>query len=131
MTTIVTRETIARMASTVLIVDDHPTFRRFARRLLEHVGFDVVGEAADCASALEAAEALQPDAILLDVMLPDGSGAEVAAMLAERSTASTVVLTSSRTASDLGAAIGGRRFLAKSDFSGVAFSSLLGRDGMA
>jgi DNA-binding NarL/FixJ family response regulator len=119
------------VGSTVLIVDDHPTFRHFARKLLERSGFDVVGEAADCASALEAAAALQPDAILLDVMLPDGSGVDVAATLAARSTTSTVVLTSSRSAADLGAAIRGWNFLPKSDLSGVAFSSLLRFHGVA
>jgi|tagenome__1003787_1003787.scaffolds.fasta_scaffold20909628_3 DNA-binding NarL/FixJ family response regulator len=63
---------------TVLIVDDHPTFRRFARKLLVRSGFTVVGGAVDCASALAAAEQLRPDVILLDVMLPDGrpGGAE-------------------------------------------------------
>lgn len=58
------------MASTVLIVDDHPTFRRFARRLLEETGLDVVGEAVDGESALRSVAALAPDLVLLDVMLP-------------------------------------------------------------
>ena len=40
---------------TVLIVDDHPSFRGMARTLLENEGFNVVGEAEDGASALEAA----------------------------------------------------------------------------
>src|SRR4051812_47676121 len=56
---------------TVLIVDDHPGFRRFARRLLEEAGFAVVGEAADGASGMAAARDLAPTAVLLDVMLPD------------------------------------------------------------
>ena len=34
----------------------------------------VIGEADDCASGIEAAETLNPDAILLDILLPDGSG---------------------------------------------------------
>jgi DNA-binding NarL/FixJ family response regulator len=116
------------VGATVLIVDDHPTFRRFARKLLEQAGFTVVGEAADCAGALDAAEELAPDAILLDVMLPDGSGVDVAATLVERSASTSVVLTSSRSADDLGAALegaAGRGFLAKSDFSGAAFSSMV------
>ena len=40
------------MRRTVVIVDDHARFRRAARKLLELEGFDVVGEAADGASAL-------------------------------------------------------------------------------
>ena len=47
-----------RPVTTVLIVDDHPSFRRRARALLEIEGFDVVGEAADGASAIEAATTL-------------------------------------------------------------------------
>ena len=42
------------MSRTVLIVDDHPSFRASARAMLESEGFDVVGEAADGASALDA-----------------------------------------------------------------------------
>ena len=68
----------------MLIVDDHPTFRQFARRLLEEAGFAVVGEAVDGACAIEAARELQPTAVLLDVLLPDVSGLDVAAVLAAR-----------------------------------------------
>ena len=67
---------------TVLIVDDHPSFRTSARRLLEAEGFDVVGEARDGHEAVAAAQQLQPDLILLDVQLPDLDGFEVAARLA-------------------------------------------------
>ena len=42
------------MATSVLIVDDHPSFRASARMLLECEGFDVIGEAEDGLSALEA-----------------------------------------------------------------------------
>ena len=45
---------IQMMKRTILIVDDHPSFRRFARRLLEAEGFVVVGEASDGASAVAA-----------------------------------------------------------------------------
>jgi DNA-binding NarL/FixJ family response regulator len=116
---------------TVLIVDDHPTFRRFARRLLEDAGFDVVGEAEDGAEAIEAARDLNPQAVLLDVLLPDRSGLEVAAELAVTLAASAVVLTSSRSASDLGVALEeapARGFIAKSDFSGGAFAELVERE---
>ena len=74
-------ETIRRMSVTVLIVDDHPSFRATARLLLESEGFDVVGEAADGAAGLRDARALEPDLVLLDVQLPDIDGFEVAAQL--------------------------------------------------
>ena len=66
------------MPKTVLIVDDHPSFRRTARALLESEGFEVVGEAEDGASAIEAARKLRPDVVLLDVQLPDMDGFAVA-----------------------------------------------------
>jgi two-component system nitrate/nitrite response regulator NarL len=86
----------------VLIVDDHVPFRRMARRLLEAGGFSVVGEAGDGASALAAAAALGPDVVLLDVLLPDMDGFAVARCLAERPGRPVVVLTSSRSALELG-----------------------------
>ena len=74
-------ETIRSMPVSVLIVDDHPSFRATARLLLESEGFEVVGEAADGAAGLRDARALEPDLVLLDVQLPDIDGFEVAAQL--------------------------------------------------
>jgi DNA-binding NarL/FixJ family response regulator len=88
------------MAWTVLVVDDHSAFRASARRLLELDGFEVVGEAIDAKSGLQAAKDLRPDVILLDIGLPDRSGYEVAQQLANESVG--VVLVSSRARSDLG-----------------------------
>jgi two-component system, NarL family, nitrate/nitrite response regulator NarL len=116
------------MAATVLIVDDHPTFRRFARRLLEQAGFAVVGEAPDGAGAIAAAQAVRPDAVLLDVLLPDRSGLEVAAELAASDDAPAVVLTSSRSERDLGIALReapARGFIAKSSFTAASFTELI------
>jgi DNA-binding NarL/FixJ family response regulator len=86
----------------LLIVDDHAGFRRLARRLLQAEGFDVIGEARDGASALTAAEQLHPGVVLLDVLLPDMDGFEVARRLAEGARPPRVVLTSSRDAADFG-----------------------------
>ena len=85
------------MAISVLIVDDHPSFRASARMLLESEGFDVVGEAEDGKGALIAVRELKPDVVLLDVQLPDIDGPEVAARLAAANGLyPAVVLTSSR-----------------------------------
>lgn len=101
------------MRRSVLIVDDHPSFRRFARRLFEEAGFAVVGEASDGRSAVVSVQELRPDLVLLDVMLPDMSGMEVADALP---TATSVLLVSSRSAEDLG--LDGRYpFLPKNELS--------------
>jgi len=58
----------------VLIVDDQPAFRRQLRRLLTHAGLTVVGEASSVAQAEPLALTLQPDLVVIDVMLPGISG---------------------------------------------------------
>ena len=81
----------AGVASRVLVVDDHASFRAVARRLLDHAGYEVVGEAPDGARALVLAGDLLPELVLLDVHLPDMSGFAVAERLAGTT---TVVMTS-------------------------------------
>src|SRR5918911_5229458 len=94
------------MSVTVLIVDDHPSFRASARTLLEAEGYDVVGEAEDGESAVAAVQELQPDLVLLDVQLPDIDGFEVAARLRKLGDGPVVILTSSRDGADYGRCIG-------------------------
>ncbi len=77
------------MATSVLIVDDHPSFRASARMLLECEGYDVVGEAADGESALSEAARLSPDVVLLDVGLPGLDGFEVTSRLVANGGASS------------------------------------------
>jgi CheY-like chemotaxis protein len=67
--------------STVLVVDDHPSFRRFARKLLQAAGFSVVDEVGDGASALASVRERRPDVVLLDVLLPDTNGFDLAEVL--------------------------------------------------
>jgi DNA-binding NarL/FixJ family response regulator len=116
------------MARTVLIVDDHPSFRASARMLLESEGFDVIGEAEDGAGALQAVLELAPQVILLDVQLPDIDGFEVASRLTANGASPAIVLTSSRDVNDLGALAmreGVRGFIPKSELSGAALEALL------
>ena len=112
---------------TVLIVDDHPSFRASARAILEADGFTVVGEAEDGTSALLELRRLRPDVVLLDVQLPDMTGFDVCVECGDLDTTS-VVLVSSRDAADYGALIessGARGFIAKAELSGDAVVNLL------
>jgi DNA-binding NarL/FixJ family response regulator len=113
---------------TVLIVDDHPSFRASARALLEAEGFVVVGEAENGVEALRVAKEVRPDVVLLDVQLPDFDGFEVASRLTRNGSAPIVVLTSSRDGSDFGHLVpdsGARGFVPKAELSGEALTALI------
>jgi DNA-binding NarL/FixJ family response regulator len=61
----------------VLIADDHPLFRDGMRGLLDSVAdAEVVGEAATGEEAVELAEKLQPDIVLMDIKMPGINGIE-------------------------------------------------------
>jgi DNA-binding NarL/FixJ family response regulator len=83
------------MTPGVLLVDDDPTFRRIARELLVDRGYRVIGEAETGQAAVDAAAALTPDAVLLDINLPDADGFAVAQRLSARGRAIKILLTSS------------------------------------
>jgi two-component system, NarL family, response regulator LiaR len=80
----------------VLIVDDHAIVRRGIRALLEaEEGFEVVGEAQDGQEALERIRTLDPDVVLLDLLMPRMDGIEVTRRLkAEDGRVRILVLTS-------------------------------------
>jgi DNA-binding NarL/FixJ family response regulator len=115
------------MGMTVLIVDDHPSFRASARTLLEAEGYEVVGEAENGVAAVEAAAKLHPDLVLLDVQLPDLDGFQVANRLRKLADPPAVVLTSSRDGADYGSCIGecgAHGFVPKAELSGAAIAAL-------
>ena len=119
------------MSMRALVVDDHAGFRTSARFLLEMEGFEVVGEAEDGASAVQAAEHLLPDFVLLDVQLPDMPGFEVAREILGRGLPARIVLVSSREESDYGDSIresGALGFVSKGDLSGDRLRALLTGD---
>lgn len=66
------------MHTIVLVEDDAPTRQRLANALVSS-GFDVVHAAVDCSSARQALASTNPDVLLVDLGLPDGSGLELIA----------------------------------------------------
>jgi DNA-binding NarL/FixJ family response regulator len=82
----------------VLLVDDHELFRSALRLRLEHEeGITPVGEAATAEQALSKARAVQPDVVLLDLMLPRRSGYDAIPDLLARCPSTKVVVVSSQT----------------------------------
>jgi DNA-binding NarL/FixJ family response regulator len=79
----------------VLLIDDDSSFRSLAREVLDGCGFQVIGEAGTAADGTVAAERLRPDAILLDVGLPDRDGVNLAGELSALPWAPRILLTSS------------------------------------
>jgi DNA-binding NarL/FixJ family response regulator len=82
------------MPVTVLLIDDDPGFRLLARRTLAGTGLAVVGEADTAAAGAQAARALKPDVLLVDVGLPDSDGITLAHELSALPWRPRVVLTS-------------------------------------
>jgi DNA-binding NarL/FixJ family response regulator len=117
------------MAVRVLIVDDNAAFRGFAHALLDAEGFEVVGEAADAASAIAAVVRLRPDVVVLDIQLPGDDGFAVAERIARERDPPKVVLVSTRDASAYRRRLKSARadgFLAKGELSGPALATLVG-----
>lgn len=98
------------------------------RELLEAEGFDVVGEAADAATGIEAARQLRPDVVLLDIQLPDGDGVALSTPIAALNGGTAIVLTSSCDVADVAHCVAdspARGFIPKSELSGHAIRGLL------
>jgi DNA-binding NarL/FixJ family response regulator len=92
----------------MLIVDDHPLTRDGLAALLTGHGFDIVGEASGGHEAIERAQELRPDVILLDLSMPDLDGLSALPLLrAAAPDCEVVVLTASGDEANLLAAIRG------------------------
>jgi two-component system, NarL family, response regulator DevR len=80
----------------LLIVDDSEVVRTGLRTLLGTVAaIEVVGEAANVASGVEAAARLKPDIVLLDVRLPDGTGIDACRQILRRTPDTRVLILTS------------------------------------
>jgi NarL family two-component system response regulator LiaR len=72
-----------KTAIRVLVVDDHAIVRKGIRALLAEVqGIDVIGEASDGQEAMDQADALRPDVILMDLVMPGVDGIEATRQIA-------------------------------------------------
>jgi DNA-binding NarL/FixJ family response regulator len=117
------------MPVTVLLVDDDATFRERIRAVLAERGYDVVGEAGTLAEARAAVAELSPEAMLLDVNLPDGNGIRFAGELSAAADAPRIVLTSNdpgAVPARLVARSGATGFFAKTDLSVADLTPYLG-----
>lgn len=80
----------------VIVVDDHPTFRSGVRAVLDHAkGIDVVGEAENGMTAVTATRELEPDVVLLDLLMPGSNGVDACHEIVATTSARVVVLTMS------------------------------------
>jgi len=86
----------------VLVVDDSAPFRRFVREILgRKPDFQAVGEASDGLEAVQKAEELQPDLILLDIGLPKLNGIEAARQIRDRAPKSKILFLSANLSSEI------------------------------
>ncbi len=107
----------AEVPQTVLVCDNEEALRALVRAALEPSGCEIV-EARDGDESLDLARALEPDLIVLDMMMPGRSGLEVLAELrrdAELASTPVIVLTARAQTSDHEAAtrVGASRFITK------------------
>jgi DNA-binding NarL/FixJ family response regulator len=120
-----------RVSLRCLIVDDNPRFTDAARSLLEEDGISVVGIATSADEAVQLANALAPDVVLVDIRLGNESGFDVARRLVDShdAPAPAVILVSTHEEqefSDRIAASPAAGFLAKTDLSVASIRRLLG-----
>ncbi len=77
----------------ILIADDEPIIRLDLKNMLEGLGYEVIAEAGDGVSAVEAARTLKPDVAILDIKMPNMDGIDAANILNSEKIAPVVLLT--------------------------------------
>jgi len=86
----------------ILVVDDHEPFRRFvASTLQDRQNLNVIGEAGNGLEAVQRAQALQPDLILLDIGLPDLNGLDVARQISKLAPNARIIFLTQESAPDV------------------------------
>jgi DNA-binding NarL/FixJ family response regulator len=112
------------MGCTVLVVDDDTFFRHIAVRILRSWGHDVVGEAGGVDEALARTSELRPDAVVVDIGLPDGDGFDLTRRLTALPWPIRVVVISSDSDLANGSVaerVGASGFFPKAEISGASF----------
>lgn len=82
------------MVGRVLLADDHPAVRKTLRALLTEVPVGICGEAENGRQAIDKACELQPDVVVLDLVMPEMNGLEAAYEIRQRSPCSKIILLS-------------------------------------
>jgi two-component system, OmpR family, KDP operon response regulator KdpE len=96
----------------VLAIDDHPSILRFIQIGLEMRDIDVI-TASSARQGLELVDSAKPDAIVLDVMMPDMDGFDVLKRLRESSVVPTIVISADPEKRARALELGAAEFLAK------------------
>jgi CheY-like chemotaxis protein len=115
-----------------VLVDDDEEFLKVAQTVLERGGVTVAGVAHNSAEAVQRAQALRPDVVLIDIRLGPESGFEAARRLAENGYSAALIMISTHAGEDYAEliaespAIG---FVPKAELSAAAISSMLESDG--
>lgn len=114
-----------------VIVDDDEAFVKVAQAVLGRDGVTVVGAAGSCDGAVQRAEALRPDVVLIDIRLGQESGFDVARQLAEAKHPAALIMISTHAGEDYADLIAESPvagFLPKTQLSGAAVRRVLGMD---
>ena len=113
----------------VLVVDDQAPFRKAARAILEVAhNFEVVSEVTSGEEAVDAAQALQPDLVVMDLKMPGIGGIEATRQIVAARPETVVVLVSSYRPEDVPKAVaesGAVAFVLKERFSSSTLKNLL------
>ena len=126
---------VGQSAVTVLVVDDQAPFREVAKAVVSATpGFEVIGEAESGQVAVEQAESLAPDLVLMDINMTEMSGVEAARRISCARPDTVTFLLSTYEESDLPAAAkscGAVAYIHKEEFGPKLLSELWAKRGDA